>query len=328
MRRAWLRRALGLGATAVAGGAVPALSGCAVLAPPPMGAALRARAPDDLPRRVALAGVPFTPQGDQLCGPAVLAMLMAHAGRPQPLPVLQEAVWLPARGGTLQTEMLAAPRRFGLLATRLPPSLEAVLREVAAGRPVGVLQNLGLSFAPRWHYAVLTGHDLDAGEVRLHSGETPDLRLGLVTFEHTWARGGHWAFVLHAPGSLPLTATREDLIASALGFGRVAPPRAQEAAWGALLTRWPDDLVVRLGRGNARHALGDLAGAAEDFEAAARRHDSAAAWNNLAQTRWRQGQRPQALAAAQRALQRAREAEPAWREAAESTWREVTAASP
>jgi hypothetical protein len=305
-----------------------AASGCAVFAPPPMGAALRARPPAGLPPRVMLEGVPFVPQGEQLCGPAVLAMLMAQAGRPQALATLQEAVWLPARGGTLQTEMLAAPRRFGLLATRLPPRLEAVLQELAAGCPVGVLQNLGLSFAPRWHYAVITGHDLGAGELRLHSGETPDLRLGLVPFEHTWARGGHWAFVLHAPGTLPLTATREDLIASALGFGRVAPPGQQAEAWDALLARWPDDLVMRLGRGNARHAGGDLAGAAEDYEAAARRHDSAAAWNNLAQTRLQQGQRAPALAAAQRALQRAREAEPAWREACESTWREVMAALP
>ena len=48
------------------------------------------------------------------------------------------------------------------------------------------------------------------------------------------------------------------------------------------------------------------------FEAAARRHNSAAAWNNLASTRDSLGDRAGARAAAARAVERARAAEPQW----------------
>ena len=81
-----------------------------------------------------------------------------------------------------QLEMLAAGRRQGLLAYPLAPRLEAVLREVAAGHPVIVFQNLSLPIYPVWHYAVVIG------------------------FERTWARGQHWSMVLLLPSQLPVTA--------------------------------------------------------------------------------------------------------------------------
>ena len=81
-------------------------------------------------------------------------------------------MFLPAREGTLQVEMLSGARRQGALAVRLPGTLEALLREAVDGRPPVVLLNLGLSIAPRWHYAVLVGHDLDEREVILRSGTT------------------------------------------------------------------------------------------------------------------------------------------------------------
>jgi hypothetical protein len=38
------------------------------------------------------------------------------------------------------------------------------LREVAAGNPVLVLQNLSFAWAPVWHYAVVMGYDADAAQ--------------------------------------------------------------------------------------------------------------------------------------------------------------------
>ena len=83
--------------------------------------------------------------------------------------------------------------RQGAVATKLPGELPALLQEVAAGHSVVVLQNLGLDFAPRWHYAVLVGYDRLKREFVLRSGEEERQTLSWATFEHTWTRAGQWA---------------------------------------------------------------------------------------------------------------------------------------
>lgn len=306
--------------------ATAALPGCALLADPPQTAALRAAVPADLPPRVEHDRVPFFPQTPLHCGPAALATALADVGLPADVAALSDAVFLPAREGSLQLEMLAGARRQGAVATRLPGELTALLRELAAGHAVVVLQNLGLDIAPRWHYAVLVGYDLAAGALVLRSGTERRAVLSLRTFEFTWARGGRWAIVALPPGQLPASAREAEAVDAALGFGRVGAPADAARAWAAVHRRWPGNLVAAMGLGNALHAAGDLAGAAGAFETAARRHDSAAAWNNLASTRDRLGERPAARAAAARAVERARAAEPQWLERALQTQREIEAA--
>ena len=135
------------------------LGGCAVQTQ-----ALRASPPSDLPVRAELEATPFYPQTEYQCGPAALATVLGAAGIAADPGTLAEQVFLPARTGTLQIEMVAGARRQGAVATRIPPTLTAALHEVAAGRPVAVLLNLGLSWYPLWHYAVLIGYDLDSGD--------------------------------------------------------------------------------------------------------------------------------------------------------------------
>ena len=232
---------------------------------------------------------------------------------------LGNEVFLPGREGSLQLEMLGGARRHGRLAVLLPEQLEALLREVAGGRPAVVLLNLGLSFAPAWHYAVVIGHDLGRGEIILRSGATRREAMLLRTFEHTWARSGRWAFVVVPPGELPLTANEAAVTQACIGFARVAEAALAARAYEAAARRWPTSLVLVLGVGNTRYAGGDVAGAAMAFRQAAERHDSAAAWNNLAQAEARLGHVDSARAAAQRALARAQAAEPQWLDAARAT---------
>ena len=311
-RRAWL---LGTG--------VAVLSGCAVFADPPQGVALASSAPAGLPPRTELRSVPFFPQTPYHCGPAALATVLVHAGIAATPEQLAEAVFLPTREGALQVEMLAASRRFGALAVPLPPQLTALFAEVAAGHAVVLLQNLGLAWIPRWHYAVLVGYDLVAREVLLRSGTTEREVMGFVLFERTWARGAQWAFVALPPGGLPVSANEVDAVQAAIAFERVAAPAQAQRAYDSVVARWPGNALAGLGQGNARFAGGDVAGAAEAFERVARQHDNAAAWHNLGLARWRLGQAEAARKAAERALARALDAEPAWREAAEALWRQV-----
>lgn len=299
------------------------LAGCAFVGP--QTAALRARPLADLPATVEWHTVPFIAQTPLHCGPASLAMVLQHIGRNISADALADAVFLPARGGTLQTEMLAGARRHEAFALTIAPTLEALLREVAAGHPVVVLQNLGLAVAPAWHYAVVVGYDLAREELVLRSGLEPRQRLHWRTFEHTWARGGHWAFVALPPGALPVAADEAATVQAAIAFERAAPAPSAARVYDAVLARWPGNLLAAVGAGNARAAAGDLDGAMRAFEVAAKRHDSAVAWNNLAMLRWQRGDAAGARAALSNAERRVVADEPAFASAVQATRRTIDA---
>jgi tetratricopeptide (TPR) repeat protein len=308
-------------ARGISAAGMPGVAGCAFVGP--QTAALRTRFPADLPPRVEWSAVPFVAQTPLHCGPAALAMVLRHLGREVSAEALADAVFLPARGGSLQAEMLAGARRHDALAQPIAPTLEALLRELSAGHPVVVLQNLGLSFAPQWHYAVAIGYDRVDETLQLRSGSEHRLAMHWRTFEHTWARGGHWAFVALAPGMLAASADEAASTQAALAFERVAQPASAVRVYDAVLARWPASLLAAIGAGNARAAAGDLDGALRAFEAAAARHDSAVAWNNLATLRWQRGNLAGAREALVQAERRVAEAEPAFAAAVRITRRTI-----
>ncbi|HRP22777.1 PA2778 family cysteine peptidase [Thauera sp.] len=271
--------------------------GCATPSP-----GLLAQPNAGLPSRVELADTPFFPDDSHFCGPAALATSLSAAGLPTRPEELVGQVFLPGREGSLQIEMLAGARRNGAVATLIPGTLEALLREVAAGHPVIVLQNLGLSWAPSWHYAVVVGYDLEAGEILLRSGPMKRQVLGLRTFEHTWKRSAHWAFVTLPPGRLPLTVSAADATEALIAFERSAPPRSAALAYRSGLQRWPHSYALEMGLGNALHAARDLPGAEAAFGRAADTHDQAAAHNNRARVLLELGRPAQARQAAERGL--------------------------
>ncbi len=246
--------------------------------------------------------MPFYPQAEYQCGPAALATALSHAGIATSPEALVPQVYLPAREGSLQAEMLSAARRSGLVAYRLAPRLEDLLREIAAGNPVIALQNLAFGFAPVWHYAVAIGYDLDREEVILRSGTTRRLVMTLHTFERTWARSGHWAMLVLPPERLPVSAAEEAYVAAAAALERSAAPAALRA-YRTALARWPANLAARIGLGNVSYALKDLSAAETAYRQAVTNHPHAAdAWNNLAQVLLETDRRPEARAAAERAV--------------------------
>lgn len=289
----------GLRAPALAGVFVCALlAGCAT----PQLSQLSQSWPADLPAAARLREVPFFPQEDYECGPAALAMVASAAGVPRRPEDLVSQVYVPGRQGSLQPEMLAASRRQGLPAYQLKPALESLLREVAAGHPVVVFQNLSLPVSPIWHYAVVIGYERERNRLVLHSGRTERLEMTLATFERTWARGGHWAMVALAPTQLPATAEVEGYAAAVAALERVNP-RAALAAYGRALQAWPGRRTLLLGAGNSAYALGERERAAATYREATVAHpDFAEAWNNLAQVLLEQGRRDEAAQAIARAV--------------------------
>lgn len=257
------------------------LQGCANLVP--QTSALLEGMPEGLPERVELTEVPFFPQNDYQCGPAALATVLASAGVSTTPEALVPQVYLPARKGSLQVEMLAAARRNGLVSYQLAPSFTDLMRELNAGTPVIVLQNLGVSEG--WHYAVAVGYDYKLGMLILRSGITEREEMPFGVSEFVWKRGGYWAMVAVPPDRIPATAQEQRWLSALVAFERVNPPARNRAAYVAFLKRWPDNVEGAIGLANAHYALGELPQAASVLRAAlARSPDSVVVLNNLAQT--------------------------------------------
>jgi len=277
------------------------LTGCVSL---PQTEALRREGGAGLPPRAELDTVPFFAQEEYQCGPAALAMALNAAGIAATPDALTEQVYIPARKGSLQVEMLASARRHGLLAYELAPELKDVLAEVAAGNAVIVLQNLGLwAFHPYWHYAVVIGYDLETKQILLHSGTKARRAMAIGLFEFLWIDGRRWAMVALAPGRLPASAREASYATAAAALEQAGRIAEAHRAYEALLARWPANLVGLMGLGNTAYALGRTAEAETAFRTATAAHPlAAAAFNNLAQTLADQGKLEAALDAARKAV--------------------------
>lgn len=229
-----------------------------------------------------LADTPFFPQERYQCGPAALATLLNARGVAIAPDDLVSQVYLPAREGSLQTEIMAAARRQGLLAVTVQPALHALLAEIAAGHPVLVLQNLGLSWFPRWHYAVAMGYDLDRQELVLRSGTRPRRITPFDVFMNTWDRSGNWGIVLLTPGSFPAQAEPSTYLQAVSALESVGKPKEAREAYQASAAKWPDHPAAWMGLGNVEYALGNAEAAEAAFRHALDLPGSALAWNNLA----------------------------------------------
>ena len=288
--------------TAGAFSLLAALGGCASLVPQTMG--LRDAWPAGIAVKTELTGVPFFAQQEYQCGPAALATTLVHVGVQVTPEDLVKRVYLPGREGSLQIEMLAAPRRYSTVSYRLAPAFDDLLREVAKGNPVIVLQDIGVGPATSWHYAVVVGFDYPAGELYLRSGETERLAIPFTIFEYTWKRGNYWAMVTMPPDRLAATATEPDYLAAIAAMERVGEPRATIVAYSTFLGRWPGNVAASIGMANQHYALGELKEAEAILRHIFARHpDSVPVANNLAQILSDLGRNAEALELIDRAAQ-------------------------
>jgi len=259
--------------------------------------------PKNLSLKAQVAQVPFFAQSENQCGPASLAMMLNWAMIPVAAEQLTPKLFIPDRQGSLQIEMMAVPRQFGVLAYPLAPQLADLLQEVSAGHPVLVFQNLALTWYPKWHYAVVIGYDLQNETITLHSGLEAEHRISLSTFEHTWARSGYWAMLVLPPGKLPASAKELHLMQAVAILENAGQPQAAIMTYEAALNRWPESLAAQMGIGNSYYALRQIDKAEQAFYQATVEHpDAAAAFNNLAQVYLEQHRLDEARDAIQQAL--------------------------
>jgi len=255
-------------------------------------------------RDITVKQVPFFPQQEDLCGPAALASMLGKAGRHVDPLWLEPQVYLPSRHGSLKQEMMAAARRYGRIAYEIEPRLDALVAELNAGNAVLVLQNLGLSWYPRWHYAVVSAYRHNPLGLVMRTGWDRPREMPMETFAKTWARGGNWAALVLAPGDFP--AANDPLrYLQALYRVELAMPgiKPVNEAYRLALQHWPRYLPLRLAQANWLQKAGDWQ-AAEDAlqQLLALAPNYAPANNNLALLLLRKGQAAEALKYSQRAL--------------------------
>ncbi len=239
------------------------------------------RATDGPPSHGAVVEPVFYAQKTKECGPAALAMMLAHSEIQTSPDELVGEVYNPGREGSLTPALVSGTRRHGRIAYPVR-TLRSLLTEVHQGRPVMVLQNLGLSWLPQWHYAVVVGYDLDRSIITLHSGTTEFLEMPMKTFEHTWRRGDYWGILTLRPGEFPEHADERLYVKEIVGVERAGALQTAAEAYQSALERWPDNLIALMGRGNTLYALGNHRAAAEVYRTATESHpDSADAYNNL-----------------------------------------------
>jgi hypothetical protein len=215
---------------------------------------------------------------------------------------LGRELFTPGKEGTLQQDLITAVRRRGLVSAPVRTT-ENLLRELHNGRPVLVFQNLGLSWAPSWHYAVAVGYDLRRDELILHTGKTSNARMRIRTFEHTWRRTDNWAMVIATPGEVPVSSSELDLVNAGAGLELAKHYPSALAVYRSVLERWPSSLGAMLGLGNTHFAMKEPKRALEVLARATTIHpQSPIAWHNYSVALWHLRQPKEAAAAARRAI--------------------------
>lgn len=257
---------------------------------------------NDIPPICELESVPFFPQEAYQCGPAALAMVFNFTGLPMQPQDLTAEVYTPSLKGSLQPAMIAAARRHGRLAYEIS-SPDSIFHEICAGYPVVILQNLGLSWHPVWHYAVVIGYDLKKEKVILRSGVQRRKSIPFRIFEKTWAASNYWGILVLKPYQLPVKVQEKEFLAAVIGLEKARQFEAAIDGYQTALKRWPDSLPAGMGLGNSYYAVGDLNNAERVFSEIVRLHpDAGSAYNNLAQVLSEQGRQHEALETAKKAV--------------------------
>lgn len=209
-----------------------------------------------LAEAVELTATPFFPQEKFQCGPAALATLLQVRDVAVLPSDLEAQVYLPKRKGSLQAELLAATRRYDRLPYVIQATPKALVSELVAGNPVLVLQNLGFSFLPRFHYAVVIGASDQV--VILRSGEEKRLQMEHQDFLRSWKGGDYWAMVVLQPGQFPAGYNKKNYLEASAALEAAGRLQAAAKAYQALCKRKPGDCEDALfGMANVHFRLGE-----------------------------------------------------------------------
>lgn len=237
--------------------------------------------PETLPRSSEIKSVPFINQTENYCGPATLTMAMQWAGKSVTVDQIAPEVFTPGKKGTLQTDLISASRRQGMMAIPIK-GMRPLLEEVAAGHPVIVLENLGFGWFPRWHYSIVYGYDLQEQQLIMHSGDKANTRKFMNRFERGAQLADYWGLVVLPPGKLSASGSALDHLRAAAGLEQANRIEEADIAYTQILTRWPNHLAALIGIGNVSFKKKNFSRAVTHLKTAVKLYpDSEQARHNL-----------------------------------------------
>ena len=237
-----------------------------------------------------LEATPFYPQTLHQCGPAALATALGASGVDVTPNALVPQIYLPAREGSLQAELVAAVRRHGRLAYIIEPGIGPLLDELQAGRPVLVLQNLGTRSFALWHYAVVVGYQPDRDQIILRSGTTRREVTPAQRFLRSWQLADFWGLVVLRPGELPAVAQPDRYLKAVADMESTGQIGAAGLAYAEATRRWPNNATAWLGLGNTEFESGNLEQAEHSYRQSIQAAPGyPAGYNNLAEVQARRG---------------------------------------
>ncbi|MGA9045724.1 MAG: PA2778 family cysteine peptidase [Sulfuricurvum sp.] len=203
--------------------------------------------------------VPFIPPRSELCGSTSIEMVASYWQSQtnfSPKLSTQELdarTLIPAKGGTLQIEMVIAARSNGLIAYPLDATYEALFSELYAHHPVIVLVNRGFSWHPLWHYAPVIGYDEEKRSIVAHFSDQPNEALSIGTFSALWKRSGNWGVVLLPPEELPASVSPKTFLRAVYEFEKSGNAEEVIVAYQSGLRRWPDNPDLLFALANASY---------------------------------------------------------------------------
>jgi len=209
---------------------------------------------------------------------------------------LDKRTLIPAKGGTLQVELVSTARANGLLVYPLEPTFDALLTELGRQHPVIVLLNRGYSWYPLWHYAPVTGYDKSNQTVLMHFSDRPNEVMSVSTFMALWKRSGNWGVVLLPPGQLPASASPKVFLRAAYDLEKTGMRDAAIIAYRSALLRWPKDIDIYFALANAYYHAHQFTKAEQSYHKLLSLEPAhSMALNNLADLLCRTGRQKDAL---------------------------------
>ncbi len=225
------------------------------------------------------------PQEEYFCGPSSMATLLNNQHVEFVYSDVVGATFTPALKGTLQIEMKATARRYGLIPYEINPKLAAVLSEVSNNRPVLILFNLGLDPLPVWHYSVVTGFNKATKEIFLSGVKNTQTWMSFEEFERFFERGGSWAVVALKPPLLPIASSEKEMIRAIADMAEVGYKEQAKLAADNYVKQHPLSFLGSMMLANIHYEMKDYFNATTEYRRAlVLKPNDPVVLNNLAQS--------------------------------------------
>ena len=186
----------------------------------------------------------------------MLAALLQHRGKAASVEQLQQQIYLPDKGGSLQVEMLAGARRHNTLPVALalddsPKDAQRLHAALLQDYPVMLLQRLRKLWLTTYHYAIVVGYDATADQFILRSGTNRRLFTQRHKFLRPTRAAGNWAYVLLEPDQdIPGFIEREQFLQASIAMESIGRIAMAAQAYKQGMRRWPEEYLFHFGLAN------------------------------------------------------------------------------